>query len=253
MVNTPDGLYASDNLFADIDDDGVPDLAVGRIPVLTSVELEAYVAKLAAYEETLGAPWRNRVLLAADNNPNGNGNFAQDSESMAALLPWDMPVQRIYLSEIPIQEARPNLIEAMRQGAMLVNYVGHGGLDRMADEILFHTSDVAGLGNFDKLHILTGFSCSLNRYELSGFASLGEVMTVDPTGGAAAVWASSGLSRDDDARILGSAFFRAVYEKGATTLGDAVVQATREYAASRGELFLIDIYNLLGDPAIPLY
>ncbi len=253
MVSTPDGLYASDNLFADVDGDGVPDIAVGRIPVLTSAELEAYVAKLAAYEATLGAPWRNRVLLAADDNPNGDGNFAHDSESMAALLPWDMTAQRIYLSEIPIQEARPSFIEGMRQGAMLVNYVGHGGLDRMADEILFHTSDVAGLGNGDKLPLLTGFSCSLNRYELAGFASLGEVLTVEPNGGAAAVWAPSGLSRDADARILGGAFFRAVYIRGAATLGDAVVQATREYAESRGELFLIDIYNLLGDPAIPLH
>jgi hypothetical protein len=253
MVNTPDGLYASDNLFADIDEDGVPDIAVGRIPVLTSAELEAYIAKLAAYEASLGAPWRNRVLLAADNNPNGDGNFAHDSESMAALLPWNMTAQRIYLSEIPVQEARASLIEEMRRGAMLVNYVGHGGLDRMADENLFHSNDVASLGNADKYPILTGFSCSLNRYELSGFVSLGEVMTVEPNGGAAAVWAPSGLSRDTDARILGNAFFRAVFKRGAATLGEAVVQATREYAESRAELFLIDIYNLLGDPAIPLY
>jgi hypothetical protein len=45
-----------------------------------------------------------------------------------------------------------------------INYVGHGGLDRLADEALLQTKTVAQLGNGEWLFVLTGFSCSINRF-----------------------------------------------------------------------------------------
>ena len=42
MAATPHGLFASDNRFADVEgDDGVPEMAIGRLPVVTSDELDA--------------------------------------------------------------------------------------------------------------------------------------------------------------------------------------------------------------------
>jgi len=63
LVETPYGLFASDNRYADVDgDDGVPDMAVGRLPVMTSEELDAVISKITAYE-TAGGNRAKRILL----------------------------------------------------------------------------------------------------------------------------------------------------------------------------------------------
>ena len=84
-----------------------------------------------------------------------------------------------------------------------------------------------------------------------GFQSLGEALTVEASGGAAAVWAPSGLSLDIEARALGSAFFWSVFTRHDRTLGEAVLSAFDDYRAGRGGTLVPLIYTLLGDPAIP--
>jgi hypothetical protein len=250
MVSTPDGLYASDGSFGDVDGDGWPEMAVGRLPVLSAAELEAYLEKIKAYEAGAGGVGRDRVLLLADNNPTGVGDFARDSESMAAVLQPGFRAERIYLSELTPREARERLIAGIREGALLLSYVGHGGADRMADEGLLLLSDVPQLANGAKLPVVTGFSCTINRFEIPGWASLGELLTIEPQGGAAAVWAPSGLSLDSQARTLGGAYFRSTFEEGRTVLGEAILDALEEFRVRGGLPYLGRIYNLLGDPAL---
>jgi hypothetical protein len=252
MAATPDGLYASDNRFADVDGDGWPEMAVGRIPVVTAAELDGYVAKLSAHESGGSSLWRDPLLLVADDDPWTSANFAADVESMVATLPRDVVTERIYLSERSASEARALVLDGLRSGTPLLNYVGHGGLDRLADEMLLHTSDVEALGNRERAGIVTAFSCSINRFEIMGFQSLGETLTVDGSGGAVAVWAPSGLSLDIEARALGSAFFSSVFTRGERTLGDAMLSALEAYRAGADGTLIPSIYTLLGDPAVPL-
>ncbi len=57
-------MLASDLVYGDLDGDGVPEAAVGRLPVDTPEELELAVQKILAYENTtdFGA-WRSEVQL----------------------------------------------------------------------------------------------------------------------------------------------------------------------------------------------
>ncbi len=57
---------ASDDWFVDVDSNGLPDLAVGRLPVRTLDQANATVAKTLAYEMEADAPWLNDVLFVAD-------------------------------------------------------------------------------------------------------------------------------------------------------------------------------------------
>ncbi|NJN00587.1 MAG: hypothetical protein HC793_02935 [Aquincola sp.] len=45
MVSTPYGLFASDNSLVDFDRDLLPDIQIGRLPVLTAAELDAVVMR----------------------------------------------------------------------------------------------------------------------------------------------------------------------------------------------------------------
>jgi hypothetical protein len=252
MVGTADGLYASDNRFGDVDGDGWPEIALGRIPVATASELEGYVSKLEAHEASGTSLATDGLLLVADNDPWSRASFDRHSESMAAVVPGTIPTERIYLTNENPSAARTKLLGRLRSGVALLNYVGHGGLDRFADEMLLHTSDVPRLQNGSKLPVVTAFSCTINRFELAGLQSLGEALTIEPTGGAAAVWAPSGLSLDFDAWRLGNDFFRSVFLEGEPTLGEAILRGFTAYRDAGGDALLPRIYNLMGDPALRL-
>jgi hypothetical protein len=196
--------------------------------------------------------WSDLVLMAADNDPWKKATFDRHSESMAASVPESSALRRIYLGSKSAAAARTELLRGLSAGAVHFNYVGHGGLDRLADESLLHTKDVPRLGNGVRAGLVTALSCTINRFELAGFTSLGEALVVEKTGGATAVWAPSGLSIDFESFGLGNAFFRSVYERAEPTLGEAIQGAFAAYREGGGIPLTPTLYNLMGDPALPL-
>jgi len=247
MAATPNGLYASDNRLADVArNDGVPEFMIGRIPALSDEELSAYVAKLRAFEGAgLGA-----ALFLADN-PDVAGNFPADSEKLVALLPAEVEAHRVYLSRLTVAQARQELMAKLRDGVGYWNYVGHGGLDRFASEGLFLTTDLPLLTN-SVTPIVASLTCSAGRFEIPGWASLGEALVMKEDGGAVAAWTPSGLSYNSQAMILNQALVATLYDGNTEYLGQAV-QSALETFSEEGQLrFMLSIYNLLGDPATRL-
>lgn len=249
MVGTSRGLYAADNRFADVDDDGVPEMAVGRLPVVTSAEMDAAVARIVAYEAETGAGWSDQVILLADNADDG-GDFAADSRSVGLALPDASSATTIALGEVTLSQARAQLLAALRGGVGLVNYLGHAGLDRLAAEGLLTSQDVAGLDNGERMPVAALMTCAAGQFAIPGYDSLAENLVRHSGGGAVAVWAPTGWSINGRARVLDELFVRALYGSARGVLGDALLEALHSYAAQGEELSMVDIYNLLGDPAL---
>ncbi len=252
MVTTPWGLFASDNRLADVDGDGLPDMAIGRLPVVSAAELRAVTAKLAAYETGAAGPgagadaaWADRLLALADV-PDGAADFAADSAGLAALAPPAWGVQSIDLAS-GLQAARDALFAALGDGAGLVTYLGHGGLDRLAAPGLLVSGDVPALANAPRLPVVAALTCSVNRFEVPGFSSLGEELVRQPGGGIAS-WSASGLSYHAEGKSLGAQLLRELAKPGDARLGDLLLAALRDEAAS-GIPATLDLYTLLGDPA----
>jgi hypothetical protein len=248
MASTPNGLYASDNRLADFSgDDGVPDVRIGRIPVLSDEELRSYLSKLQAFEGTgLG-----EALFLADN-PDLAGNFIGDSEQLTALLPDDVNVHRVYLSQLTLAQARQSVQTTLQSGVGYWNYIGHGGLDRFASEGLFLTTDVPLLAN-GVTPIVASLTCSAGRFEIPGWASLGEALVMKEDGGAVAAWTPSGLSYNSQALILNRALVKALYDGNTQYLGEAIESALETFSREGQLRFMLSIYNLLGDPATRLH
>lgn len=249
MVNTPKGLFASDNRFGDAKgEDGVPEIAVGRLPVLTATELQSYIDKMSEYENSRGA-WTGRALMLADN-PDEGGDFTYDSDRLADLLPG-YRVNKVYLPDFAtIDKARKKAKQVIDSGVVLVNFIGHAGLDRLTAEGLLKSSDVSALQNGQKLPLFTTVTCVAGRFAVPGYDSLGETLVLKAGGGAAAVWAPTGASYNRLAKSLAVKFFQALFQQQEKVIGRALVKAYRSYAACGGESFILDIYNLLGDPAL---
>lgn len=253
MVGTPHGMYESDVWFGDVlGDDGVPEIAVGRLPVLTEVELDRVTDKMIAYENADDETgWTARVLLVADN-PDEGGKFPADSDELGQLIPADFAKQRVYLNEMTVGAARTAIQNGVQNGALLVNYIGHGGMDRLAQEGMLLSGDVGGLTNGEKQPVLVALTCMVGRYGVPGYDCLGEQLLMQTGGGMAAVWSPSGLSMNQQAKILGDGFLRGRFEDGAPTVGDMILQALEDLGATGQEPYMLRIYNLLGDPALPM-
>jgi hypothetical protein len=254
MVSTDSGLFAADNRFADVNGDGLPGFAVGRLPVVSGAELLAYVAKLVTYEATPGAGWINNALMLADETGPDDGltNFAADSAAVTSGLPPGYAPQQIVVTPGGVAAARSALFAGLGAGAGLVSYFGHAGLDRLSGEGLLTTTDAAALANGPRLPLMAALTCSVNRFDVPGFSPLGAVLADQPRGGAIAIWSSSGLSVHPEAKALAQAFNYALADPANLRLGDAIQEALRRYAATQGTAATVDLYTLLGDPAIRL-
>jgi hypothetical protein len=197
------------------------------------------------------------VILAADDTDQG-GDFRAASEELAALLPASgYNVKRVYLSDLSIGDARSKLQADMNAGAGIFNYIGHGATTILAEKAgqpLMSIADVEG-GLYDaatKRSIMLGLTCQAGRFDTPGAASIGEVLLLDNDGGNVGVWAPTGQSVNDEAKILNQAFFEAVYQNGAQRLGDATLYALGRHAVLGKQPYTEGIYNLLGDPGAKL-
>ena len=65
-----DPVIATDSPYADLDNDGVPELAIGRLPVDSPEELKAITRRIIQYESTTSGKWQRRINLIA-----GMGGF----------------------------------------------------------------------------------------------------------------------------------------------------------------------------------
>jgi hypothetical protein len=249
LVQTPGGLFPSDSTLADVDGDGVPEMALGRIPVMTAAGLDAYTAKVAASEGGT-ADWARNVLLLSDND-DGATSFAVAGDRIAGQLGAGYAPQPIALSSTPLAAARDQLFAGLSQGASLVNYMGHGGLDRLSAGGLLTSGDVAGLANGDRLPVVTAMTCTINRFAVPGVPSLGEVLLTG-TGGAAAVWGPSALADNAQSQLLAERFYHTTADPADPPLGDRIRRAFGDLRSLGGDATLLRIYNLLGDPALRL-
>ncbi|HEY8022706.1 MAG TPA: C25 family cysteine peptidase [Thermoanaerobaculia bacterium] len=252
MVAETEGLFPSDSRFVD-SGNGVPAIAIGRIPAVTAAELDAYVDKLIAYEADSGAGWSGRASLVSDA-PDQGTDFAAGTAQLTGLLRVGTTADRIDLGTTALADARSALLADLGQGTALINYLGHGGLDRLASGGLLDSADVPGLTNGPRLPVLTAMTCVINRFAVPGIRSLGEMLVVQPGGGAAAVWAPTGLSLAGEAPLLAERFYRLTGDPTAdrSLLGDLVVRSLAEFKQLGGSSSMLDVYSLLGDPALHL-
>jgi hypothetical protein len=63
------------------------------------------------------------------------------------------------------------------------------------------------------------------------------------------MWSPSGLSLNNRAKLLGEGFYTCTFEKGERVIGEAILEAQAHYAKDGVDKYLLDVYNLIGDPA----
>lgn len=248
----------SDNGFVADSARSRPELAVGRIPAATLDEADAVVDKLIAYDAAPLAAYSSKVVLAADNGVEAweIDLFEQTSETVASILPGSLASERVYIGDLGAATARTTLLAELAEGALWVNYLGHGNYTEWAAEKLFADDDIAALPEQDVLPVYTVMNCLSGHFSQPNWKlrSMGEQLVLAPRRGAVAVIASSALAYPGGQPELDLALVqRLLADTDAPTLGEALMQAKQlldPANADQGDVILA--WHLLGDPSMRL-
>jgi hypothetical protein len=251
------GLYPADAQFADTRrDDGIADIALGRLPARDAAELSAIVAKIVAYETGSATLPPERMLMLADRN---NGSEAFDTDSLLAIdaVPNAFSTVQLFHSELTdVAQLRAALFAELRTGATVLNYFGHGGvtkLGKMTDILL--DSDVDALVQDTPLPLFTSMTCMTGYYAFPGYEALAPELVRASDKGAIAAWAGTGQVVDRSSQTLLTHFFETILHED-VAIGDAIQRALDAEQQESPELGTDDdtlaLYALFGDPAMHL-
>jgi hypothetical protein len=243
------GQTASDNWLADVDGDGRPDIALGRLPAQTPEQVRAMVDKTLRWEQASGSEWTHQALIVADNK---EPYFIETSETLSGRY-WSpiFQTRKVYLGQVDDPHAR--ILEAINQGVGLVSYIGHGSVTVWAKEKIFSTEDVSALRNSDRPPLLINMTCLTGYFHHPQTVSLAEVLLRAPDRGIVAALAPTSESLPTDQIALTEALYGQIAHPQVLTIGEAMLRAKRLAPLERdGQRDVIATFNLLGDPALRL-
>ncbi len=241
------GETVSDVLFAQLDDDLHPDIAIGRIPAQTPEQVQTYVQKALAYESQPGGEWQQRILAVADGQ---EAYFARDASAFLDAFAADYQTE-LYTPPAGSTDASQQVQTYLQEGAWLVAYFGHGSLNQWGKDRIFTTQDVPGLQNKERLPIVVNMTCLTGLFTHPKVESLAETLLFAPDGGAAAVLAPTSLTLASDQSTLSAPFAQAFLANPSRPLGDIFLEAQRQVPTeNEGSLDVLETFLLFGDPAL---
>ncbi|MCI0452855.1 MAG: type IX secretion system sortase PorU [Candidatus Latescibacteria bacterium] len=270
--------FVTDEWFGHMDpEDQVPgadvlDVAIGRLPGTTAAEAEFLVERVIDYETASPLEdWRQEVIFVADDEISSFEGVCETSWTVQSELltfthgPDFMNVTKIYLTEYPeIAGVKPtsrfDFLDEWNEGALLINFIGHGSSQQMADEQVFLGTDVSQLSNGLKLPMMMAFSCTIGDFANPAGKSLSEDLMLHEAGGIIAALTASRESYPGPNGVLNQSVYDILLprhlDQGVLPLGVGLMQAKAE---SQARQFLSPNssenswkYNLLGDPAATL-
>ena len=233
---------ASDNWYADLDDDDVPDLSIGRIPADNPADLARIVEKILAYERAADfGPWRHRVNFIA-----GVGGFSPlidgvletaTSRLLTSGIPAAYDTRMTYGSWRSPYCPDPRLfhnttVERHNEGCLFWVYIGHGhatGLDRVSIPgerfHIFDVDDCRELKAQAGAPIAVMLACYTAAFDQPRDC-LGEELLRTP-GGPVAVLGGSRVTMPYAMSVMGTTMMDEYFQNRPATLGEAILAAKR--------------------------
>ena len=267
--------YVSDDFFCLLDDEemiqesvgssasykGKPDVAVGRFPARTLEQAQVLVDKTLSYaaNENAGA-WQNVVCMMGDD---GNSNSHMiTADRVATLIEDSYPayqVKKIYwdayqrtssATGYTYPEVTRQIKQQMTDGALIMNYSGHGAPYAFSHELVMKLADFEASAT-SHLPLWLTASCDIMPFD-GQEDNIGETVMLSQRGGGVAFFGTTRTVYASYNESMNLAFTNHVLTPG-NTIGEAVRLAKCELVCTGRDTSPNKLqFTLLGDPALAL-
>ncbi len=240
--------------YADIDDDGLADLAVGRFPVRTSAELQALVTKTLQWG-TGGPTWNG--ALAVSDRITGGYDFASQSVIMANGVAFGLPHSFLDLDDFADDAngnnaARTAMVQSVNAGLNWVNFYGHASPYLWTFSSFLSSSQVRNnlFANPNRPFIATQFGCWAAYFVLPQYDSLVHAL-LNGSSGAVAMLGTTSLGESGSSTTLAAYMLPELGQEA--RLGDVWREGMRSNVARNPDMMDVNTATiLLGDPSLPI-
>ncbi|MCH8922325.1 MAG: hypothetical protein IIA67_04135 [Planctomycetes bacterium] len=282
----------TDNWYADLNDDVVPDVAIGRLTADTPAELSRIVEKILTYERSVNfGPWRRRIHFVA-----GMGGFGKVADAVL-----EMGARKLITDGVPApfsttmtygswrspycpdpRRFHQTTLDRLNDGSLFWVYIGHGHsrtLDRVrvpgGTHHILDTRDVAKLHCSNGSPIAIFLACYTGAFDAKRDCLAEEMLR--RKGGPVAVVCGSRVTMPYGMAMMGTAMMDEFFVRRRETLGEVLLHAKRSMVRPQGfstrRLMLdmlaktispkdvdlaeerkehLHLFNLIGDPLLRL-
>jgi len=264
--------YASDDFYGlmDLNEGNIGgffggiDIAVGRMINYSSSKAEEMVNKVIEYHDTKSyGSWRNNFVMVSDDSDKSSDTSLQNRQNnLADKITSEKPflnVNKVFLDSY-VQEAsaggsrypkaRTDLFSAFEKGALVVNYLGHGGEDGLASERLWEKSDGQNLSNQYKYPLFITITCDFSRFDNPSKATAGEFTYWNPKGGAISMITTIRSIGQFSAENFNDVFAKNLFAYGSNNY-TSIAEALR-ISKNSNPNSSTNVVFYLGDPALML-
>jgi hypothetical protein len=260
-------------------DSDMMDIGVGRMIVSTQEQANQQITKIRQYlkkgiNTNVISPcgegdqncssygdWRLKYVQIADDEENGyfiNQDTERQYDSVVKNHP-EMNVEKIYLDAFQqvtsaggerYPDVFNEITNQVQRGALIINYVGHGGEVGVAEERVITIPQIQSWSNMCNLNLFVSATCEFTKFDDPERVSAGEWVFLNPEGGAIALMTTTRSVYFGVNTLTGRRFYANVFERDTDnrpkTFGE-IMRLTKNQAGSNSNK---RSFNLIGDPAL---
>ena len=264
--------FASDDFFGLMDPNegniissfGGIDIAVGRMLNNDVAQAEEMVNKVIEYHDLKSyGSWRNNITMICDDSDkssdasmqNRQNNLADGISNEKPFLNVNKILLDSYLQEASAggsryPKARAEIFNAFEKGALVFNYLGHGGEDGLSSERIWEKSDGQNLSNQYKYPLFITITCDFSRFDNPSKPTAGEYTYWNPKGGAISMLTTIRSIGQFSAEIFNDVLSKNLFSFGSnqyTSIAEALRISKNSNPNSSSNVVVY-----IGDPALML-
>lgn len=211
------------------------------------------------FSSTFG-DWRTVYALIADDEENNyflNFDVEPQYEHVSDTLPG-LNCIKIYQDAFPqvttaggerYPEVNEQINSRIERGALVVNYVGHGGEVGLAEERVVTVPMIQNWRNIDRMPLMVSATCEFTKFDDPDRVSAGEWASLNPYGGAIALMTTTRSVYFSVNTNIGQSFIEEVFRRDdqlrPRTFGEIITRTKNKVGGNNKRSF-----TLIGDPAL---
>ncbi|MBL7872327.1 MAG: type IX secretion system sortase PorU [Cyclobacteriaceae bacterium] len=239
------------------------DVGIGRLPIKKLEEAKIIVDKLIDYQINPAAfgAWQNEIMFVADDGDfNIHNSQADQLANSIELLNSNYSTRKFFLDSFdqitkPSGQSSPSASKALdlavKKGALIINFTGHGSERVWMDERILDETVIQTWKNAPRYPLFVTATCEFGRHDDPFQITSGELTVLQKKGGSIGLVSSTRPVNSSTNFTLNKAFYESLFTKENNkyrSLG-VVFRNTKNNSisgvANRN-------FSLLGDPSMVL-